>query len=127
MPLALTDDQLATVQRFAEPLHPSQRGAYLLRVSAILQGREIGDGMLHRACEQAQLEHRRTMAGTTSPPAASTRADHDWKIATRLPPKFSGLGGFRWDETVQCRAEVPIKSDEVGHGRTTPDVRLRSL
>jgi hypothetical protein len=57
--LRLTDDELNTVRRFAEPLHPNDRRAYLERVTAILGDREIGPGSLHRACEQAQLELRR--------------------------------------------------------------------
>lgn len=61
-PLALTDDQLAALQRFAEPLHPSDRGSFLTRVASILQDREIGDGAVHRAAEQAQLEYRRPTA-----------------------------------------------------------------
>jgi hypothetical protein len=59
MPFALTDDELAVVQRFATPLHPNQRGEYLKRVAALLDGHEVGPGLLHRACEQAQLEYRR--------------------------------------------------------------------
>jgi hypothetical protein len=57
--LALTDDELAIIQRFASPLHPNDRSTYLERVSQLLKGREIGPGLIHRACEQAQRELRR--------------------------------------------------------------------
>jgi hypothetical protein len=61
-PLALTDDQLATIRRYAEPLHPHDRSRYLQRVVALLDGREIGDGLIARAARAAQLEFRRAPA-----------------------------------------------------------------
>ena len=60
--LRLSDDQLATIQRFAEPLHPADRSTYLERVSALLDGKVIGPGLLHRVCEAVQLELRRPSA-----------------------------------------------------------------
>jgi hypothetical protein len=55
--LALTDDQLQTVQRYAEPLHPADRDAYLRRVAQLLDGVvEAGDGVVARAARTAQRE-----------------------------------------------------------------------
>jgi hypothetical protein len=56
--LRLSDDELDIIQTFARPLHPDQRGAYLKRVAALLDGKELGEGAIHRACEMAQLEYR---------------------------------------------------------------------
>jgi hypothetical protein len=72
--LRLTDDELDIVRRFAEPLHPNDRDAYLKRVSALLDGHEVGPGLLHRCCEQAQRELRQ-------PPALDGRP-HSGKYAT---------------------------------------------
>jgi hypothetical protein len=55
-PLALSDDQLFVIQRMAEPLHPRDRGAYLLRVAELLGACEIGDGAVARAAARAQKE-----------------------------------------------------------------------
>jgi hypothetical protein len=55
-PLALTDDQLLTIERMAQPLHPRDRGAYLHRVAELLAGVEIGDGVVTRAAARAQRE-----------------------------------------------------------------------
>jgi hypothetical protein len=60
--LALSDDQLDTVRRFASPLHPNDRSTYLQRVTELLKDQVIGDGLLHRVCERAQLELRRPPA-----------------------------------------------------------------
>jgi len=70
-PLALTDDELDVVRRFAQPLPRADRDSYLRRVAALLVGREIGPGILHRVCEQAQLELRRppTLDGRSRLPA----------------------------------------------------------
>jgi hypothetical protein len=53
MPIALTDRQLAAVMRAAEVLPPADRSPFLAEVAKILQGREIGDGAVHRACGEA--------------------------------------------------------------------------
>jgi hypothetical protein len=67
--LRLSDDQLDVIRRFATPLHPNDRSAYLQRVSALLDGKVIGPGLLHRVCEAVQLELRRVPAldGTPRP------------------------------------------------------------
>jgi hypothetical protein len=59
-PIALTDDQLATIKQAAQPLHPNDRGPYLERVAGMLQGhQELGDGIVSRAAKAAQSEFLR--------------------------------------------------------------------
>jgi hypothetical protein len=53
--LALTNDQLA-IQPHAEPLRRQDRDAYLRRVADLLNGHEIGDGLVSRCAGQAQRE-----------------------------------------------------------------------
>ena len=60
--LRFTDNELTIIRRFAEPLHPNDRGSFLQRVAALLQGVELGDGALHRACQETQLQFRRATA-----------------------------------------------------------------
>ena len=59
-PIALSDDQLDIVRRAAEPLHPHDRGAYLQVVAELLNGAEIGDGLVARACREAQRRFLRS-------------------------------------------------------------------
>jgi hypothetical protein len=56
MPLAFTDPQMDVILRAAEPLHPQDRSAYLQRVADLLNGHELGDGLVSRAARQAQRE-----------------------------------------------------------------------
>ena len=58
-PLALTDDQMTTVMRCAEPLSPSDRAIFLVDVAAALQGRELGDGVVGRVCAEVQARYLR--------------------------------------------------------------------
>jgi hypothetical protein len=58
--LSLTDEQLAAIRRYAEPLHPHDRGLYLRRVAELLRDRELGDGLVSRIAAQAQAEFRRS-------------------------------------------------------------------
>ena len=51
MPLALSDDQLATIRQFAEPLHPNDRGRFLQRVAHLLQGCERDVGRIEQVCK----------------------------------------------------------------------------
>jgi hypothetical protein len=54
-PLALTDEQLDTVYRAAQPLDPDRRGLFLETVARTLSREaEFGDGTVHRACREAQ-------------------------------------------------------------------------
>ena len=56
-PLRLTDDQLATVFRAAEPLAIGDRGAFLQDVATALQGQELGDGTVYRVVAQVQRRY----------------------------------------------------------------------
>jgi hypothetical protein len=56
-PLRLTDDQLAAVFRAAQPLAVGDRALFLQDVATALQGRLIGDGMLHRVIAQVQRRY----------------------------------------------------------------------
>jgi hypothetical protein len=54
-PLALTDDQLATVLRAAEPLPPRDRTAFFAAVAQVLAGQAVlGDGIVGRTCRELQ-------------------------------------------------------------------------
>ena len=54
-PLALTDEQLDTVYRAAQPLDPDLRGPFLETVARTLSREaELGDGAVHRACRETQ-------------------------------------------------------------------------
>lgn len=55
-PLSLSDDQMIAIMHGAEPLPPETRDQYLHRVASLLHGVEIGDGVVARACAQAQSE-----------------------------------------------------------------------
>ena len=69
--LRLSDDQISIITKLAEPLLYADRGPFLERVAALLRGREIGDGVVYRAAEQAQREFRRSV----------TLEDHPGKYA----------------------------------------------
>jgi hypothetical protein len=58
-PIALTDDQLDILRRAAEPLHPVDRGPYLQTVAELLNGHELGDGVVARAAREAQRRFMR--------------------------------------------------------------------
>jgi len=70
MPLRLTDDQMNMITSAAEPLQPGDRGPFLERVATLLNGHELGDGVISRAARQAQAEFFRApqleRAGGTS-------------------------------------------------------------
>ena len=62
-PIGLTDEQLLTIQRAAAPLHPQDRGPYLEKVAEMLNGHEIGDGLVGRVAREAQrLEPKRVLS-----------------------------------------------------------------
>jgi hypothetical protein len=57
-PLALTDAELDAVMAACQPLHPSQRDAFLQHVASLLRDcGEIGPGAVHRAIVAAQRAH----------------------------------------------------------------------
>src|SRR5262249_31582826 len=86
-PLALTDDQLDIVRRLAEPLQYGDRGAYLLRISELLRGHELGDGIVFRCAEQAQKEFRRSTVIEDRQLGASTPGSNTgnrWKHSVKF-------------------------------------------
>ena len=58
-PIALIDEQLDIVRRAAEPLQPHDRGVFLQTVAELLNGHEIGDGVVARAAREAQARFMR--------------------------------------------------------------------
>jgi hypothetical protein len=56
-PLRLSDSELDAVMSAARPLPVDRRDAFLQDVAALLRGREVGPGTVHRAIEQAQRAH----------------------------------------------------------------------
>jgi hypothetical protein len=54
-PIGLTNEQLLTIQRAASPLHPHDRGPFLERVAEMLNGHEIGDGLVGRVVREASI------------------------------------------------------------------------
>jgi hypothetical protein len=52
--LAFTDEQLVTIQTIAAPLPLQLRSAFLQALANELDGREVGDGELHRAALKAR-------------------------------------------------------------------------
>jgi hypothetical protein len=59
-PIALSDEQLDIIRRAAEPLNPHDRGAYLQTVAKLLNGHDIGDGIVARCAREAQQRYLRT-------------------------------------------------------------------
>ena len=58
--IGLTDEQMDTVARTAGPLGPRERARFLLDVAQALQGREINDDTVARACAEARRQSERT-------------------------------------------------------------------
>ena len=56
-PLKLSDAELDAVLVAARPIPVERRDAFLQDVAALLRGREVGPGTVHRAIEQAQRVH----------------------------------------------------------------------
>jgi hypothetical protein len=73
--IRLTDDQLSIITRAAEPLHPADRGPFLQRVAALLNGHELGDGVISRVARQAQKEFWRVPE--LEPKRVQSRWDRD--------------------------------------------------
>jgi hypothetical protein len=67
MPPSFTDAQLDALMRVAAPLHPRDRRAFMEDVARALDGREIGDGSLHRVAIEIQRRY-------WSPPLAASTA-----------------------------------------------------
>jgi hypothetical protein len=73
--ISLTDDQLATVMKAAEPLDPHRRSAFLVALAALLRGepQPVGDGSLGRAIRELQHEFRDPMCIGPGMPVRSKR------------------------------------------------------
>jgi hypothetical protein len=56
VPISLSDDQLTVILNHAEPLPPSDRHRFLVRVAELLSDKMIGDGSVYAAARQAQAE-----------------------------------------------------------------------
>ena len=56
-PLKLSDAELDAVLVAARPIPVERRDGFLQDVAALLRGREVGPGSVHRAIEQAQRAH----------------------------------------------------------------------
>ena len=55
-PLALTDAELDQIMRYAGPLHPRVRRAFIEHVANRLRGKTLGDGLVHRVCAEVLRE-----------------------------------------------------------------------
>jgi hypothetical protein len=53
-PIRLSDVELDAVMAAARPLPVERRDAFLQAVAGALQGRELGPGVVHRVCAEAQ-------------------------------------------------------------------------
>jgi hypothetical protein len=92
-PISLSDDEMATVWRLAEPLPRHERTAYLELVAQKLRGQGVGPGAVARAAAEAQRtlmsslrpakppllpgKHGRSGAETARFGRLSSRADGD--------------------------------------------------
>jgi hypothetical protein len=56
-PIRLTDSQLDVIMAAAEPLPVADRDPFLRDVVERLQGKEIGDGILHRTIAEVQARY----------------------------------------------------------------------
>ena len=65
-PIGLSDEQLLTIQRAAGPLHPQDRDLYLEKVAELLNGHEIGDGLVGRVAREAQRQFLRAPGSSPS-------------------------------------------------------------
>jgi hypothetical protein len=68
LPIRLSDRQLSAVMRAAAVLSPADRSPFLRAVAHELQGRTIGDGVVHRTIREVQGKFR-------VPPALDGTAD----------------------------------------------------
>jgi len=57
--ISLNDDQLTTITKAAEALHPRDRTAFMKAVAARLQDQVIGNGIIGRLCRELQAQFLR--------------------------------------------------------------------
>jgi hypothetical protein len=67
MPPHFTDAQLDTLMRTASPLAPADRPRFMEDVARALDGREIGDGLLHRVAVECQRRYWSPPLATHTP------------------------------------------------------------
>jgi hypothetical protein len=54
-PLSLSDEEYTTVMRAAEPIHPAERGLFLLALAeGLARHPVIGEGLVHRLAAELQ-------------------------------------------------------------------------
>jgi hypothetical protein len=70
-PVRFTDAQLDQVMRCAQPLHPRVRVAFIEAVANALRGKELGDGVVFRAC-------REVLRGCFDPPELGSGRATKW-------------------------------------------------
>jgi hypothetical protein len=59
-PLALTDSEMSTIMRAAEPLAPADREDFLRQVATVLGGMSVlGDGVVARTVREIQARYWR--------------------------------------------------------------------
>jgi hypothetical protein len=76
--IAFSDEQLRTLRNYARPLLPAARGRFLQRVARLLEGEsELAEGVVARACRQAQGE---------SPGAAGGDGDRRHEVRAARDP-----------------------------------------
>jgi hypothetical protein len=99
--IRLTDNQLSIITLAAEPLHPGDRGPFLQRVATLLNGHELGDGVISRAARQAhirnswrapELEPKRVQSrwGRDAPLSTGPRSGPVGNLPRTCPGPFSG-------------------------------------
>jgi hypothetical protein len=69
-PLRLTDSELVSIIALTTPLAPYLRDQFLQALAAVLQGRELGPGSVHRAARELQ---RRFLANPPEVPRNAPR------------------------------------------------------
>jgi hypothetical protein len=113
-PLRLSDDQLDIIRRAAEPLNPHDRGAYLETVAELLNGHELGDGIVARAAREAQ---RRFWRAPELPANAGlpkwARKGRRTKSVTKPRSSDGTLRGNSACATLE--KEVLVASGDIGH------------
>jgi predicted GNAT family N-acyltransferase len=68
-PIRLSDDQMLELMRVAQQIPVDRREAFLLAVAAELRGKDLGDGVVHRAIRVAAKQY-------FDPPIADSRTNH---------------------------------------------------
>jgi hypothetical protein len=79
-PLALSDEAMCDLYRYAASLHPDDRGRFLEAVAAKLRDEpEIGDGIVGRACRALLPEFLVQPRGEEHRPTRWSRRVRAWR------------------------------------------------